>query len=307
MRHQQQAEKEEQQRIKNLVLNLDLRDENDGPDGGDPLSYPLQPNLNKASRNILPARSSAVPPSYFSSASSSAPLHSSRARRQARTKLTALKVPLSRSTRPTRTCNHAAWTRRARGARASAGGSCRSAIWTGIPALLLLVAVATTLPMLLLSLAVAAGARIGVEALVAAASGCSMVVVCTDVWPRSVGLDGNCSWQGPTIFLGQRSAASIALYLYGFATGGTQVASCCGVGSLAAMRASAARVQVAGERWRVVLDAVICGHAADVSGCGWRWKSFSALEQCINVGQIESRENAFPSLAIPSPLFVRSS
>jgi regulator of nonsense transcripts 2 len=69
MRHQQQAEKEEQQRIKNLVLNLDLRDENDGPDGGDPLSYPLQPNPNKASRNILPARPSAVPPSYFSSAS----------------------------------------------------------------------------------------------------------------------------------------------------------------------------------------------------------------------------------------------
>jgi regulator of nonsense transcripts 2 len=61
MRHQQQAEKEEQQRIKNLVLNLDLRDENDGPDGGDPLSYPLQPNLNKASRNVCPARSS-VPP-----------------------------------------------------------------------------------------------------------------------------------------------------------------------------------------------------------------------------------------------------
>jgi regulator of nonsense transcripts 2 len=71
MRHQQQAEKEEQQRIKNLVLNLDLRDENDGPDGGDPLSYPLQPNLNKASRNIRPARSLAVPPSFFSSSSAS--------------------------------------------------------------------------------------------------------------------------------------------------------------------------------------------------------------------------------------------
>jgi regulator of nonsense transcripts 2 len=71
MRHQQQAEKEEQQRIKNLVLNLDLRDENDGPDGGDSLSYPLQPNLNKASRNILPARSSAVPASHFSASISS--------------------------------------------------------------------------------------------------------------------------------------------------------------------------------------------------------------------------------------------
>jgi regulator of nonsense transcripts 2 len=46
MLRQQQAEKEEQQRIKNLVLNLDLRDENDGPDGEDPLSYLLQPNPN---------------------------------------------------------------------------------------------------------------------------------------------------------------------------------------------------------------------------------------------------------------------
>jgi len=33
MRSQQQAEKEEQQRIKNLVLNYDLRDENEGSDG----------------------------------------------------------------------------------------------------------------------------------------------------------------------------------------------------------------------------------------------------------------------------------
>lgn len=33
MRSQQQAEKEEQQRIKNLVLNYDLREENDGSDG----------------------------------------------------------------------------------------------------------------------------------------------------------------------------------------------------------------------------------------------------------------------------------
>jgi regulator of nonsense transcripts 2 len=75
MRHQQQAEKEEQQRIKNLVLNLDLRDENEGPDGGDPLSYPLQPNLNKASRNVCPARSSALSPSFPSSLSTSAAFH----------------------------------------------------------------------------------------------------------------------------------------------------------------------------------------------------------------------------------------
>lgn len=33
MRSQQQAEREEQQRIKNLVLNYDLR-ENDGEEGG---------------------------------------------------------------------------------------------------------------------------------------------------------------------------------------------------------------------------------------------------------------------------------
>lgn len=46
MLRQQQAEKLEQQRIKNLVLKLDLRDENDGPDGEDPLSYLLQPNPN---------------------------------------------------------------------------------------------------------------------------------------------------------------------------------------------------------------------------------------------------------------------
>ncbi|QDS70729.1 hypothetical protein FKW77_002918 [Venturia effusa] len=50
MRSQQQAEKEEQQRIKNLVLNYDLSAE--GPDDGDDhLSLPpLQPNLNRALR-----------------------------------------------------------------------------------------------------------------------------------------------------------------------------------------------------------------------------------------------------------------
>lgn len=48
MRTQQEAEKAEQQRIKNLVLNYDLRDENEGVDGiTDPLSPSLQPNLNR--------------------------------------------------------------------------------------------------------------------------------------------------------------------------------------------------------------------------------------------------------------------
>jgi hypothetical protein len=47
MRTQQQAEKEEQQRIKNLVLNYDLTtDENDGANGDSNISY-LQPNPNK--------------------------------------------------------------------------------------------------------------------------------------------------------------------------------------------------------------------------------------------------------------------
>jgi hypothetical protein len=47
MRTQQQAEKEEQQRIKNLVLNYDLTtDENDGTNGDSNISY-LQPNPNR--------------------------------------------------------------------------------------------------------------------------------------------------------------------------------------------------------------------------------------------------------------------
>src|ERR1700760_3278539 len=45
MRHQQEAEKEEKKRLKNLVLNLDLRDDTD-VDGRDPFSYLLQPNPN---------------------------------------------------------------------------------------------------------------------------------------------------------------------------------------------------------------------------------------------------------------------
>ncbi|KAF2402004.1 ARM repeat-containing protein [Trichodelitschia bisporula] len=50
MRTQQQAEKEEQQRIKNLVLNYDLRDENEGPDGLEklPQNPYTQPRLDKA-------------------------------------------------------------------------------------------------------------------------------------------------------------------------------------------------------------------------------------------------------------------
>lgn len=44
MKTQQQAEREEQQRIKNLVLNYDLR-ENEEPDGDTRLG-PLPPNIN---------------------------------------------------------------------------------------------------------------------------------------------------------------------------------------------------------------------------------------------------------------------
>ena len=54
-KNQREAEREEQQRIKNLVLNYDLRDPEDNPDG-DPYQFssiepidnlpPLQPNLN---------------------------------------------------------------------------------------------------------------------------------------------------------------------------------------------------------------------------------------------------------------------
>ena len=47
MRNQQQVEKEEQQRIKNLVLNLDLRDENEAD--GDSHPSPILPNPNRRS------------------------------------------------------------------------------------------------------------------------------------------------------------------------------------------------------------------------------------------------------------------
>ncbi|KAF1811787.1 nonsense-mediated mRNA decay factor [Eremomyces bilateralis CBS 781.70] len=55
MRTQQQAEREEQQRIKNLVLNYDLR--NDDTDGEDALSIPhLPPNLNRKRSRPEPAQ-----------------------------------------------------------------------------------------------------------------------------------------------------------------------------------------------------------------------------------------------------------
>ena len=44
MKNQQQAEREEQQRIKNLVLNYDLREQDD--QDGDHNSSPLSPNSN---------------------------------------------------------------------------------------------------------------------------------------------------------------------------------------------------------------------------------------------------------------------
>jgi regulator of nonsense transcripts 2 len=46
MKTQQQADREEQQRIKNLVLNYDLSNDNDQNDGEDPLDLSLQRNLN---------------------------------------------------------------------------------------------------------------------------------------------------------------------------------------------------------------------------------------------------------------------
>lgn len=47
MKTQQQAEREEQQRIKNLVLNYDLRDDADAHDGEENhFNYVLRPNTN---------------------------------------------------------------------------------------------------------------------------------------------------------------------------------------------------------------------------------------------------------------------
>ncbi|KAF1992408.1 nonsense-mediated mRNA decay factor [Aulographum hederae CBS 113979] len=50
MLSKQQAEREEQQRIKNLVLNYDLRDENE-PDGTDDIPFPYSTNPNRARAN----------------------------------------------------------------------------------------------------------------------------------------------------------------------------------------------------------------------------------------------------------------
>jgi hypothetical protein len=62
MRTQQQAEKEEQRRIKNLVLNYDLTtDENDGANGDSNISYLLQPNPNKHNlQSLHPTRFSSI-------------------------------------------------------------------------------------------------------------------------------------------------------------------------------------------------------------------------------------------------------
>lgn len=47
MRTQQQAERAEQQRIKSLVLNYDLSND-DAQDGESTFSYPLQPDTNRS-------------------------------------------------------------------------------------------------------------------------------------------------------------------------------------------------------------------------------------------------------------------
>lgn len=47
MRTKQQQEKEERQRIKNVVLNYDNNREDNEPDGDSPFSYHLQPNINR--------------------------------------------------------------------------------------------------------------------------------------------------------------------------------------------------------------------------------------------------------------------
>lgn len=49
MKSQQEAEREEQRRIKNLVLNYDLRDDNNAHDGTFTLDPIYQPPLNKSS------------------------------------------------------------------------------------------------------------------------------------------------------------------------------------------------------------------------------------------------------------------
>lgn len=58
MKNQQQADREEQQRIKNLVLNYDLSNDNDSNDGeADPSDPFLQKNPNAKGRKGLEKRS----------------------------------------------------------------------------------------------------------------------------------------------------------------------------------------------------------------------------------------------------------
>jgi hypothetical protein len=49
MKSQQEAEREEQRRIKNLVLNYDLREDNDSHDGTFALAPIYQPHLERSS------------------------------------------------------------------------------------------------------------------------------------------------------------------------------------------------------------------------------------------------------------------
>lgn len=63
MKTQQQAEREEQQRIKNLVLNYDLHDDNDASDGEDDHFFDslLQPNANTKGSEGLERHSASHP------------------------------------------------------------------------------------------------------------------------------------------------------------------------------------------------------------------------------------------------------
>jgi regulator of nonsense transcripts 2 len=67
MRHQQEAEKEEKKRLKNLVLNLDLRDDTDA-DGTASFSHLLRPNPNlKAGRPRYSGRTDSLRDSLLDS------------------------------------------------------------------------------------------------------------------------------------------------------------------------------------------------------------------------------------------------
>lgn len=67
MRHQQEAEKEEKKRLKDLVLNLDLRDDTD-VDGTASFSHLLRPNPNlKAGRPRSQGRADSLRDSFLDS------------------------------------------------------------------------------------------------------------------------------------------------------------------------------------------------------------------------------------------------